>query len=137
MTLAQLQSLIKRWRQKKVCCIKLATQQDLTNVIEPLLMPPFADCILMITHPESPEARQMIARDYFVVPQDAEKYGVSGACFTGPRQMGWIRQLQQMPGGFVLHMDAKYKLHHGQWALIVIGTHVPRQVRQVSLFKPV
>ena len=137
MTLGQVQSLVKRAKQKKVCCVELDTQQDLEELVEPLLMPPFAECMRMMTNPESPQVKTMIAREYFVVPQEAATYGVSGACFTGPRQMGWIRQLQQMPGRFVLHMDAKYKVHHGQWALITIGTHMPRQVRQVSQFEPV
>ena len=48
---------------------------------------------------------------------------MDGACFTGPKQIDWIRQLLALKFQFVLHMDGKYKLHHGVWILLTIGTH--------------
>ena len=41
---------------------------------------------------------------------------------TSRTQVGWLQQLACMEK-FVAHIDGKYKLHHGLWMLITIGTH--------------
>ena len=60
------------------------------------------------------------------VPLDGNKYDVHGQCFTGPIQIGWMLQLLGMPNKFVFHIDGKYKLHHGKFILITLGTHFLR-----------
>ena len=60
------------------------------------------------------------------VPLDASRYHVHGQCFTGPAQLGWMLQLLGMKKKFVIHIDGKYKLHHGKFILITIGTHYLR-----------
>jgi hypothetical protein len=59
-----------------------------------------------------------------VIPQDAGVYGVDGACLTGPTQIKWIGQLLERDYMFAFHIDGKYKLHHGQWILCTLGTHM-------------
>ena len=49
--------------------------------------------------------------------------GTEAMCFTGKTQLGWLGQLVAAPVRHVLHIDGKYKLHHGKWMLITIGTH--------------
>ena len=36
--------------------------------------------------------------------------------------------VEQFEGRFVLHVDGKYKLHHGKWILITLGTHMLKTV---------
>ena len=60
----------------------------------------------------------------YAVPYDYDVYaGVEAIILTTMHQILWIRQLAQMPGKFVLHIDGKHKLHHGGWLLITVGTH--------------
>jgi hypothetical protein len=60
------------------------------------------------------------------VPMTCAEYNTEGLCLTGPVQIKWIGQLCEMPRRFVLHIDGKYKLHHGGWILITVGTHYLR-----------
>ena len=60
------------------------------------------------------------------IPLDAKDFSVSGECFIGPQQIKWIGQLGKIPFQFVLHVDGKYKLHHGKWILITLGVHILR-----------
>ena len=54
------------------------------------------------------------------VPNSAlETCGVVLLC---AQQVDWISQLAGMPRQFALHMDGKYKLHHGGFILITVGT---------------
>ncbi len=74
------------------------------------------------------------------IPLDAKDFSVSGECFIGTQQIKWIGQLGKIPFKFVLHIDGKYKLHHGKWILITIGVHVLRwdaaHCRLVTSFVP-
>ena len=56
------------------------------------------------------------------VPID-RSLGCEGALFTGPAQIRWIGQLVHMCYQFSLHIDGKWKLHHGGFVLITLGTH--------------
>ena len=62
------------------------------------------------------------------VPLDGTHYDVTGAVSTGPVQVKWIEQLTQreMQFNFTLHADGKYKLHHGGFILMPLGTHTLR-----------
>ena len=121
----------------------LAGGYPVQNVLEfkqlciPLLMPPnvsdlvvAADGGVVTTTPSR----------MFVIPLQASDFSVSGECFTGPQQIKWIGQLGKMPFKFVLHIDGKYKLHHGKWILITIGAHILRwdahHCRLVTSFRP-
>ena len=64
-----------------------------------------------------------LRRDMFYIPLSCGLYNCEGATFTGPMQIQWIGQLVKRHGNFILHMDGKHKLHHGDWMLITIGTH--------------
>ena len=69
-------------------------------------------------------ARQGATDMVFHVPLNAATFQVEGVVFTGKQQIQWIGQLHQMPWQFVLHIDGKYKLHHGRtWVLLTLGTH--------------
>ena len=58
----------------------------------------------------------------YVMQMDA--YDVEGVCLTGPQQIQWIGQLAKLALRFVLHIDSKWKLHHGVWVLTSLGTHM-------------
>ena len=60
------------------------------------------------------------------VPMDCAQYNTEGLVFTGPVQLGWIKQCLARPHCFVLHVDGKHKLHHGGWVLMTVGTHYLR-----------
>ena len=60
------------------------------------------------------------------IPMDCAAYHCEGLCLTGPVQVEWIGQLCRRPWRFTLHIDGKYKLHHGGWVLITVGTHYLR-----------
>ena len=60
----------------------------------------------------------------YYVPMDAAAFHVEGVVFTGRQQIQWVGQLHKMPWLFVLHIDGKYKLHHGNtWVLLTLGCH--------------
>ena len=107
----------------------LAGGYPVQNVLEfkqlciPLLMPPNASDLVFAA---DGGAITTTPSRMFVIPLQASDFSVSGECFTGPMQIKWIGQLGKMPFQFVLHIDGKYKLHHGKWILITIGVHVVR-----------
>ena len=63
------------------------------------------------------------ASDLLHVPLDSTKFDVDGVLLTGRQQVRWIGQLVEKNGKFAVHIDGKYKLHHGKMILISIGTH--------------
>ena len=107
----------------------LAGGHPVQNVLEfkqlciPLLMPPNASDLVFAA--DGGVVTTTPSR-MFVIPLQASDFSVSGECFTGPQQIKWIGQLGKIPFKFVLHIDGKYKLHHGKWILITIGVHVLR-----------
>ena len=76
-----------------------------------------------MTNPSANEIVALMDKEYLCIPQQAAAFQVDGACFTGPTQIKWIEQLLKLAKKFTLHMDGKYKLHHGVWILITLGTH--------------
>ena len=121
--LTTLQRSVKTMKRSKVAALQLTSRYDLLQFCQRLLMPPASTCRQLVTNPSANEVVALMDKEYLCVPQDAAAYGVDGACFTGPTQINWIQQLLKMPKNFTLHMDGKYKLHHGVWILLTLGTH--------------
>ena len=96
------------------------------------MLPPPNICRQLVTNPGAGAVSALLQKDYICIPQDAATFQVDGACFTGPTQISWVRQLVGRPGQFVLHMDGKYKLHHGVWILLTIGTHCLRAMGETA-----
>ena len=60
----------------------------------------------------------------YAVPFDCNQFkGVEAVVLTMHVQINWIGILLGLGFNFCLHMDGKYKLHHGDWMLITFGTH--------------
>ena len=57
------------------------------------------------------------------IPLEGSQWDVDGVLLTGRQQVRWIGQLVARNGKFAVHMEGKYKLHHGKMILISIGTH--------------
>ena len=110
--------------------VQIKNMLQLTHFTTPLLMPPTYQALTtanttLALAGDSDLWSPTTSLPMVHVPQDAI-YDVEGACFTGPVQIGWIKQLLGMPYQFVLHVDGKYKLHHGGWVLLTLGTHYLR-----------
>lgn len=121
--LAAIKDMVKRLKKNKVAGVQLESRHDLLQFCQHLLLPPVNVCRQLVTNPHAEAVQAVLGQDYICIPQDAATFGVDGACFTGPTQIDWIRQLLAVEFQFVLHMDGKYKLHHGVWILLTIGTH--------------
>lgn len=62
----------------------------------------------------------------YAIPMDyAAHHAVDSVVLTSGVQVGWILQLAANTRKWALHVDGKYKLHHGGWLLVTGGTHVP------------
>ena len=60
----------------------------------------------------------------YAVPFDCNQFkSVEAIVLTMHVQINWIGILLGLGFNFCLHMDGKYKLHHGDWMLITFGTH--------------
>ena len=128
--LPKLQSATKEMKRARTVAKKLDRLADLKQFAlcytEPLrLMPPsgtqvavqaVADALLAY-----PGGTKVIH-----VPMDCAQYNTEGLVFTGPVQLGWMKQCLARPHCFVLHVDGKHKLHHGGWVLMTVGTHYLR-----------
>ena len=122
--LSQVQDTAYQLKLKKVAGLQLEKRYELLSFCQKLLLPPVAECRQLVTNPSAEAAVTLMGKQYLCIPQDAAAFGVDGACFTGPTQITWMGQLLKQPKKFVLHMDGKYKLHHGVWILISVGTHM-------------
>ena len=62
----------------------------------------------------------------YSVPVPGHDFGeVQGVCFVSQMNVAWIGQLLvATTWRYVLHIDGTYKLHHAEWVLITLGTHV-------------
>jgi len=108
-----------------VAGIKIADPKDLLQFIRPLLLPSPDICRAIVANPNIPEGVSLAGQGSLCIPLDAAAFNVQGACFTGPTQIKWLSQLLALgPEQAVLHMDGKYKLHHGQWVLLTLGSHM-------------
>lgn len=121
--LATLQRAVKTMKQSRVAGIQIESRYDLLQFCQSLLMPPPSTCRQLVTNPSANEIVALMGKEYLCIPQQAAAFRVDGACFTGPTQIKWMQQLMKLPKKFTLHMDGKYKLHHGVWILITLGTH--------------
>ena len=65
----------------------------------------------------------MTVKHSLYIPMDEAAYSTHGACYTGKTQIKWMGQLAERPGEWQVHVDGKYKLHHGKWCLITLGAH--------------
>ena len=66
----------------------------------------------------------MLQRKLYTIPVDYDSYPDTDAvCLTGVTQLKWIAQLVVSKVNYVLHIDGKYKLHHGKWMMLSIGVH--------------
>lgn len=124
--LKAVQNVVARLKKGRVAGLKLATRHDLLQYCKELLLPAPTLCRQLITNPASHAATELMGRSYMCIPQAASQFSVDGACFTGPTQMQWVSQLSKLPHQFTLHIDGKYKLHHGVWILLTLGTHMLR-----------
>ena len=74
-------------------------------------------------------------KEYLCISQDVAAFKVDGACFTGPTQIQWMGQLLAKQKNFTLHIDGKYKLHHGVWILITLGTRCLKVIGESAVSK--
>ena len=98
---------------------------EMKHYLIPLTMPQSKNALLQLADNGDGSSINIVAdlapRCLYIPMED--KYGVEGACMTGPMQISWMAQLMNLPKKFVLHADSKFKLHHGEWILTTIGTH--------------
>ena len=67
---------------------------------------------------------EMVPYQTYAVPMDWTAYlGVEAVILTCHQQVDWIGQCVEHPRRFTLHIDGKWKLHHGKWILVTVGTH--------------
>ena len=118
-----------RLKQKEHAGVQIKDFKDLDRFLDPMTLPCEQDLRYIKDNPQSDEAKEFFRKKSYYIPQPAQSYGVQGACFTGPRQINWLGELLQLgPRQAVLHMDGKYKLHHGEWVLLTLGSHCLRQL---------
>ena len=115
-----------RAKKNQVAQVQITTRIELLTFCQHLRLPSKDVCQQVLADPESHSAKEFLLSSYFYIPQNAASFSVDGACFTGPKQINWMRQLVERQDQFVLHMDGKHKLHHGTWVLITLGTHCLR-----------
>lgn len=76
----------------------------------------------------------------YAVPFDGDQFkDVEAIVLTMHVQINWIGYLVNLGFNFPLHIDGKYKLHHGDWLLITFGTHSLRlaaKERTAHTFRP-
>lgn len=124
-----MQGKYKTVKRSKQAGVKVTCMLELQAHCMRLLLPPTVSALTSATHgavSAVADSSSAATLGLFHVPMDVSHYAVEGACLTGKRQIEWIGQLANMPGQFVLHVDGKYKLHHGGWILISVGTHYLR-----------
>ena len=122
--LKSIQWAVHTMKANRVAGLQLKTRYELLQFCGHLKLPATNVCRQLVTNPSAEGVVALMGKQYLCIPQQAAVFGVDGACFTGPTQIKWVQQLLQQQGQFVLHMDGKYKLHHGVWILLTLGTHV-------------
>ena len=130
--LTKLQNYAKNNKKRSKAGVKIENMLQLKTFMMPLIMPATLSALTEATTAvlalagggsSSSAMTYKSSQTMMYVPFEP-RYEVEGACFTGPRQIQWIGQLAEKPLQFVLHADGKHKLHHGQWILMSIGTHI-------------
>lgn len=124
-TLRSIQNYVYRLKKREVAGVQLITREQLHNYCRQFQLQ-WDVCRQIALNPTAAYVRAHLPNDFLCIPQHAASHQVDGACFTGPRQINWISQLTKLDHHFVLHIDGKYKLHHGIWVLITLGSHCLR-----------
>lgn len=125
----ELQLAKRNIKKTKTGCLQVKCLIQLKQFLVPLTMPrSLADFDALVPVSRSGLALgdaldTAEASDVLHIPLQAAKYDVDGAVLTGRQQVRWIGQCVSRPGNFVLHVDGKWKLHHGDWILMTVGTH--------------
>ena len=118
--LKQLQNKTKRMKKAKQARVVVNNMLELkrTLLLHHTAMPKSVSTALVVA--KKPEQQGLV----YYVPLDAAAFHVEAFAFTGRQQIQWVVQLHKMPWQFALHVDGKYKLHHGRtWVLLTIGCH--------------
>ena len=147
-TLAQIQDRKKEMKKAKVLQVKIQCMLELKQHLLPLAMPAALSALALplsstaaivasVAHELSSSSSKFRQLIYIPMP---DVYQVEGACLTGPMQIQWMGQLMKLPRQFVLHIDSKFKLHHGEWVLTSLGTHClrwdPHNLKLSTTFVP-
>ena len=117
--LKQLQSKTKRMKIAKQARVVINNMMELKRTLlqHHTVMPKSVSTALVVAKKEDHGL-------VYYVPLDAAAFHVEAVAFTGRQQIQWVVQLHKMPWQFALHVDGKYKLHHGRtWVLLTIGCH--------------
>ena len=135
-------------KQAKVLQVKIQCMLELKQHLLPLAMPAALSALALppsstaaivasVAHELSSSSSKFRQLIYIPMP---DVYQVEGACLTGPMQIQWMGQLMKLPRQFVLHIDSKFKLHHGEWVLTSLGTHClrwdPHHLKLSTTFVP-
>lgn len=134
--LKAVQNKVARMKKKRVAGVQIINRSDLleyTQKLELPALPALTTARQLTVNPSAAAAKALVGREYVCIPQVAANFNVDGACFSGPVQIRWVQQLSRRPGQFTLHMDGKYKLHHGLWILISLGTHTLKAVGKMKV----
>jgi hypothetical protein len=114
-SLTSVQKKVKRLKVQAAGGAKIVQNVlEFKHVCLPLLMPPTLPVTTLLGDPAHVLALTAPLR-IMAIPLDAKDFSVSGECFIGPQQIKWTGQLGKIPFQFVLHIDGKYKLHHGKF----------------------
>ena len=146
--MAKLQDRKKWMKKSKVACVTITCMLELKQYCIPLRFPEHLGLLnfdsstfpalvhlppmlaLPMPSPLGGDVQPLISSisstGCMNIPLDALPFNCTGALFTGRMQIYWIGQLMNMPHRFVLHADGKHKLHHGEWILMSVGTHMLR-----------
>ena len=108
-TLKSIQNIVYRIKKRRVKGVQISTRLELMEYCQQHRLPPQDVCRQLSTNPDAEAVIDLMNRSYVYIPQNAAAFGVDGACFTGPRQIAWMRQLLEHDREFVLHMDGKHK----------------------------
>ena len=111
-------------KRSKVAGIQLKSLIELKQYLLPLTMPTTLTTLTTTDGGGAIDLRSLnLPSSAIFIPME-DVYGVEGACMTGPMQLEWMRQLVMWyVREFTLHVDSKFKLHHGDWVLTSVGTH--------------
>ena len=118
-TLRQLQKRVYTLKKSCECQVKIKTVHELHMFVKRLNVVSVEHAAaqptgIIQTPLTDPRCILTVNPEYAV-----ENVGVVMLC---AQQVNWISQLAERPKQFCIHMDGKYKLHHGGFILITVGT---------------
>jgi len=118
-TLRQIQQKVYEMKKAKTAGYCVGTLNELKTFVMALNIP----CASNVVNDELKFAM-------LTVPITTATLESAGVPLCSPHQAKLISQLADMPDRFTLHADGKYKLHHGGFILLTLGTHVLKLVKQ-------